>query len=334
MILKFIFILLIVVILSCIYLLFVLFSRYKVLKNDVLKIMLAVKRLRYGDINIRAENLNDKNLENAVNRLIETINDRELMIKEYQNALSKKNLSLEEIIKQEKEIQLFKEEFTATLTHDMKVPVIAELNSINYLLEGRFGILNEKQTEVLNLMKSSNQELKELIENIIETYRLEQKNIELNLTDNNINEFINSLVMEMKPIVSENNHQIVIEKKIPETQNLIFDTFQVKRVIKNLLQNAITFSPKNSKIIIRLEKLQNKIKITISNKGSSISKEDLELIFQKYYTCHSKFKRVSTGLGLYLSKQIIDAHKGTIEADCSKSDETSFSVTIPLNIPS
>ena len=102
------------------------------------------------------------------------------MIKEYQSVLSKKNLSLEQILQQEKQLQIFKEEFAATLTHDMKVPVIAELNSLNYLLEGRFGNLNEKQIQVLNLMKTSNQELKDLIENMLETYKLEQKTIVLN----------------------------------------------------------------------------------------------------------------------------------------------------------
>ena len=100
-----------------------------------------------------------------------------LNLKEYQSTLSNKNLSLEEILKHEKQLQIFKEEFAATLTHDMKVPVIAELNSLNYLLDGRFGELNDKQTEILKLMKSSNQELKDLIENMLETYRLEQKAI-------------------------------------------------------------------------------------------------------------------------------------------------------------
>lgn len=329
MILKFIFILLTVVILSCIYLLFVLFSRYKGIKNDVLKIMLAVKRVRYGDINIRAENLKNKNLETAVNRLIETIHDRELMIKEYQNALSKKNLSLEEIIRQEKEIQLFKEEFTAALTHDMKVPVIAELNSLNYLLEGRFGNLNDKQTEVLKLMKSSNLELKELIENILETYRLEQKKLELKLTENNLNEFLMSVVKEMEPIAVENSH--TIDAEINNTSGLLmfFDEFQIKRVIKNIIQNALSFSPNNSVIFLTTRLNDNEVQIIIKNKGSGISIEDLELIFEKYYSCHSKFKKVSTGLGLYLSKQIILAHNGTITAKCSKDGETSFIISIP-----
>ena len=152
-------------------------KKIKIIQSDTGKILVALKRVRYGDINVRLENLQNSELENVANRLFETIADREMMIKEYQATLSKKNLSLEEVLTQEKQLRRYKEEVVATLTHDMKVPVVAELNSINFLLEGRFGELTEKQKQALNLMKTSNQELKDLIENILETFRLEQKKL-------------------------------------------------------------------------------------------------------------------------------------------------------------
>ncbi len=293
------------------------------------KLLLAIKRVRYGDINVRLENLNDKELENAVNRLFETMYDREMMIKEYQSTLAEKNLSLEEILKQEKQLQLFKEEFAATLTHDMKVPVIAELNSLNYLLEGRFGDLNEKQLEILKLMKSSNQELKELIENMLETYRLEQKSLNINKILQPINSFIYEIAEEMKPIALQTAHSICTNLNNTEDINIYFDAFQLKRVIKNLIQNAISFSPNESEISITSAKIDNSIKIFFTNKGSGISTEDLNLIFQKYYCGHSKFRKAGTGLGLYLSQQIVLAHDGNIEVDSSKEGYTTFILTLP-----
>lgn len=307
-----------------------LFSKNKQLKSDMGKLLLAIKRVRYGDINVRLDNLNDKELENAVNRLFETMYDREMMIKEYQATLSNKNLSLEEILKQEKQLQLFKEDFAATLTHDMKVPVIAELNSLNYLLEGRFGNLNEKQAEILQLMKSSNQELKDLIENMIETYRLEQKSLNINKTLQNINPFIFEIAEEMKPIALQTSHNIKINLADTENINVNFDSFQLKRVIKNLLQNAISFSPNSTDIQLTSSKGENYIKILFTNKGSGISVEDLNLIFQKYYYGHSKFRKAGTGLGLYLSQQIVIAHDGNIEVDTSKNGYTTFILKLPI----
>ena len=305
-------------------------KKYNRLLNDVSKIYLAVKRVRYGDINVRLDNLNNKELEVSTNRLFETMYDRELMIKEYQTTLSKKNLSLEEVIKQEKQLQLFKEEFAATLTHDMKVPVIAELNSLNYLLDGRFGSLNEKQSEILKLMKSSNQELKELIENMLETYKLEQKSIRLNKSRNSINSFINSIVEEMRQIAIQTEHKIIVNLEQTKNVEIEFDIFQLKRVIKNLLQNALSFSPDASEIILETELYDEKIKILFTNKGTGISKDDLDLIFKKYYCGHSKFRKAGTGLGLYLSQQIVLAHNGNIEVDSSIEGQTTFVLTLPF----
>ena len=305
-------------------------KKYKKLNLDVARIAIAIKRVRYGDFNVRLDKLNNKNLQSTINSLIESMYDREMMIKEYQATLSKKNLSLEEVLKQEKQLQMFKEEFAATLTHDMKVPVIAELNSLNYLLEGRFGELNQKQIEILNLMKSSNQELKDLIENMLETYRLEQKKLELSLTENNFNDFIISVIKEMEPIAF--NTKLAIVSELDKTNNLVlnFDSFQLKRVVKNLIQNAISFSQNESEIKLSTEKNANEVKLFVTNKGVGISPEDLDMIFHKYYSGQSKFRKAGTGLGLYLSQQIVLAHDGKIEVDSSKEGYTTFILTLKI----
>ncbi len=307
---------------------FLLNKKYKRLNRDIARISIAIKRVRYGDFNVRLEKLDNKNLQSTINSLIESMYDREMMIKEYQATLSNKNLSLEEVLKQEKQLQMFKEEFAATLTHDMKVPVIAELNSLNYLLEGRFGELNQKQIEILNLMKSSNQELKDLIENMLETYRLEQKKLDLNITENNFNEFLGSIIKEMEPIATNTKHSI--KSCVESTKNLLvfFDSFQLKRVVKNLIQNALSFSQNATEIVLETQKFDDKIKLFITNKGIGISTEDLDMIFHKYYSGQSKFRKAGTGLGLYLSQQIVLAHEGKIEVDCSKEGYTTFILTL------
>lgn len=303
-------------------------AKYNKLKSDISKIYIAIKHVRYGDINVRVDNLNNKDLETIANRLFETLADREMMIKEYQSTLSNKNISLEQIIEQEKQLQEFKEEFAATLTHDMKVPVIAELNSLNFLLDGRFGDLNEKQVQILTLMKSSNQELKELIENMLETYRLEQKNIELNITTNNVNQFMESVIQEMNQVAQATGHSLITDFTKTNNIEVNFDIFQMKRVLKNIIQNAITHSAAESAIKINTQITENKLNLSVSNKGSGISPEDIELIFQKYYSGHSKFKKAGTGLGLYLAGKIIDAHNGKIIVNSDNNSETIFTVEL------
>ena len=330
--LNILFIILILIIIVLSFISLILYKKYKKNNDDSELLKKIIKRVRYGDINIKVNNLADKELETIINRLIETIYDREMMIKEYQSNLSDKNLTLEEIIKNEKQMQLFKEEFTAALTHDMKIPVIAELNSLNYLIEGRFGELNEKQKEVLNLMKSSNQELKELIENILETYKLEQKSLKLNMTNNNLNEYLSSIINEMNIICERTKHYIEGNLEATKGIKIYFDVFQFKRVIKNIIQNTLLYSIEASKISLITEKTDNSIIIKIKNKGNGISQEELELIFKKYYTGYSKFRKVGTGLGLYISQQIMLSHNGAIDVDTSETGYTSFKITLPRNI--
>ncbi len=307
-------------------------QRRKCIQNDIAKLIIAIKRVRYGNINVRLENLHNKELETTINRLFETINDREVMIKEYQLTLSNKNLTLEEIIQQEKQLKELKDEFIATLTHDMKVPVIAELNSLNYLLDGRFGILNKKQVSVLKLMKNSNQELKELIENLLEVYKIEQKSPVLNLSSNNFNELIKSSLNEMQPIINNSNKNIIMNIEPTKDLKCYFDFFQLKRVIKNLVHNALTYSAKESEIIIKTELSDKFAEFYITNKGNCISEEDLNLIFQKYYSGNSKLKKSGTGLGLYISQQIILAHGGEIKVKCTDNIYTTFILTLPVDI--
>ncbi len=309
---------------------FLFYKKYTSTNLDIAKVLIAIKRARYGDINLRLSNLKNKELENTINRLIETMYDRELMIKEYQTTLSNKNLSLEEILKKEKSVQEQRNEFTATLTHDMKVPVIAELNSINFLLDGRFGSLNEKQKEALTLMKASNQELKELIENILEIYKAEESSIILDKTNVIINDFISTIIEEMQPIAQKNGHKIIFSVSNSNNLSIIIDKFQIKRVLKNLIQNAISYSKPKTNIFINTKCENNFLIIEILNEGNAITTEELNMIFNKYYSANSKYRKTGTGLGLYLSKQIIDLHNGYIEADNSKNGFTTFLVKIPL----
>ena len=307
-----------------------LLKKIKISQSDTNKLLVALKRVRYGDINVRLENMQNSELENAANRLFETISDREMMIKEYQSTLSKKNLSLEEVLTQEKQLRRYKEEVVATLTHDMKVPVVAELNSINFLLEGRFGQLTEKQKQALNLMKTSNQELKDLIENILETFRLEQKKLELNIQKHDFNKFVSSSIEEMNPILLKSNHVIEFEPDKTDNLNIYFDDFQIKRIVKNLIQNALTFSPSGSEIFVKTFVRDGFIKLTVTNKGSGISGDDLEKIFNKYYSGQSKYRKTGTGLGLFLSNKIALAHNGKLEVDCSVSGYTTFILSLPI----
>ena len=308
--------------------LFVKYRRIKKIHFRNIKLLRSLTKtinsVRYGNL---YERVNDEisqtfpNLAQSVNSMIESIVDREDMIKEYQNDLSKKINVL-------KEIEELKEDFVATLTHDLKVPILAEKNMLNFLLDKRFGELNEKQTEALLHLKNSNKELVELVEIILETYKLNETKIELNLEETNVNSLIEETIEEMKPIADTDAIQIKYWTEFDRKIKL--DKFYMKRVLKNLILNAISFSNPSSAVDVALCNDDKNIYIKITNYGKGIKKEELKHVFDKYYTTAKKFRKVGTGLGLYLSNKIIQAHKGRIFIESQDHEYTTFIIELAI----
>ena len=179
-------------------------------------------------------------------------------------------------------MEQLKEDFVATLTHDLKVPILAEKNMLNFLLDNRFGELNEKQKEALLYLKNSNKELVELVEIILETYKVNETKIDLHKESVDINRLVEETTEEMKPISDTDSISINYWSEFFEKVQV--DEFYIKRVLKNLILNAISFSNPSSKVDVALCNDDKKIYIKITNYGKSIKKEEIKHVFDKYYT--------------------------------------------------
>lgn len=296
------------------------FRNHKKMLRSILK---TINSVRYGNL---YERVNEEslyllpNFAQSINSMIDSIADREDMIKEYQNDLNKKIDVL-------KEVEELKEDFVATLTHDLKVPIMAEKNMLAFLLNEKFGELNERQKEAVSHLKNSNQELVELVEIILETYKLNETKINLVKEPVCVNELLKDTIGEMKPISDSDN--ICVNFFTEYDGDVELDNFYIKRVLKNLILNAISFSEPGSKIDTAVCIDEKNVYIKITNYGKSIKKEEVKHVFDKYYTTAKKFRKVGTGLGLYLSNKIVKEHKGRIMVESEKDKWTTFAVVLP-----
>jgi signal transduction histidine kinase len=109
------------------------------------------------------------------------------------------------------------------------------------------------------------------------------------------------------------------------------DKFQLKRVIKNLVQNAISYGKPKTPIEINIGEIPNYIIIKVKDHGDGISKENIDRIFNKYYSAANKFRKIGTGLGLYLALQIVKAHNGDLTVESVEGEFTEFCIKIPVN---
>ncbi|CCY24252.1 MAG: PAS domain-containing protein [Brachyspira sp.] len=392
--------------------------------NDYLGMVTnTVNSIRYGNLSTKIEKLEHptyQNVTDSINRMVETLNDREKMIIEYQAELMRQNKLLESVINSlsdgilivnehlnilratpqistwfgvkghdvigknitdflqfaeeninlerlnnkdvfikhtptnnfiissirlslddnkkryvliikdvtnEREIETLKEDFVATLTHDLKVPIVAEANILDFLIEGKFGEINDKQKVALMNMKISNKELIDLVQIVLETYKIKEKGIKLSKENIKLNGFISEIVNTTNAISSMSGIKVNFnpERDIKVTA----DPMQLERVIKNLINNAIAHSNTKKDIDIKTGEIPGFITISVIDYGQGVPPQEIKLIFNKYYSAAKKFRKIGTGLGLYLSQQVIRAHGGEITVDSEENVRTEFCIKIP-----
>lgn len=227
----------------------------------------------------------------------------------------------------EREIETLKEDFVATLTHDLKVPIVAEANILDFLLSGKFGEINEKQEIALKNMKSSNKELIELVQIVLETYKIKEKGIKLLKENIKLNGFINGIIDDITPFAAMSGIRVNFNPS--RDIKVTADPIQLQRVIKNLINNAISHSNTKKNIDITTGEIPGFITISVVDYGQGIPQKEIKLIFNKYYSAAKKFRKIGTGLGLYLSQLIIRSHGGEITVNSEENVRTEFCIKIP-----
>lgn len=232
-------------------------------------------------------------------------------------------------ITDQKELENLKEDFVATLTHDLKVPIIAETNMLELFLNGSFGDVNEKQSVALKNMQSSNRELLDLVQIVLETYKFRSQTIRLYRENIMLKSFIEEIIAEMTPIADKTKNNFRFN--LPRDIRVLADKIQLKRVLKNIIQNAISYGKPNSPIEITIGEIPKYITIKVKDFGKGIAKDDINKIFNKYYSAAKKFRKIGTGLGLYLSFQIIKAHGGDLTAESIENEYTEFCIKLPAS---
>lgn len=297
-------------------------------KFNEIQFLKMLRQLRYGQLNVNLSTFRNENIKTASAKLLEALQDREKMLSEYKQILIEKNKSLEKMIELEKESQKFKDDFVAALTHDLKTPVIAEVNAIKMLLSGNFGEINSSQKEVLEMMLKSDKDLIELSEMLLQTYKFQQAEVELNKSKVDVAVFVKEIFDEISPLFHPKNQTPIADIQVKNLFSCI-DTIHFKRVVHNLLLNASKYGYNDTSIILKIYRDNDKICIQIINEGDTINPEDAKLIFQKYYSGIKKFSQLGTGLGLYCANKIVCAHNGAIDVS-SIDNKTIFTVCLPI----
>ena len=232
-------------------------------------------------------------------------------------------------ISSEVKLQKLKDTFLATLTHDLKVPIVAEEKVLSLIMNGGLGETTSLQKEALENMLSNNKEMLGLVNTLLDVYKLEDGAFKIEKSRCFLGELVKEEVGKVKFLASEADLEIQVKNK-SRIKEVYVDGVQIGRVIKNLLTNAISFAPQGSKINVEIYDREKNVCVSVSDCGSGISKENLPHVFDRYFT--KKYRKVGTGLGLYLSKKIVRLHGGDIKVESVPNEKTTFTVELSPNI--
>lgn len=228
-----------------------------------------------------------------------------------------------------KELEKVKENFIATLTHDLRVPLLAEKHTLRYFIKGSYGELTENQKIAAENMLKSNQDLLKLVNTLLDVFKYESGTSQLYKEKVDLNKLICDCIDELYSLTEKNAQYICYN--VPDNLPAIeADLNEIKRVLMNIISNAITYTPKKGKIEIKAEQNESQIIIKVIDNGKGIPENELKNIFDRYYTTAKKFRQVGRGLGLYLSKQIILAHNGKIWVESIENQGSTFFILLPI----
>jgi signal transduction histidine kinase len=217
-----------------------------------------------------------------------------------------------------------REDFVATLTHDLKTPVLATNRAVRYLIEGDFGPVSESQKEILETILQSNTALYSLVQTLLDVYRFDSGVKELHLTSCNLASIVTQLVTEIMPLAQEKG--VELTAMLPaDAQEVKCDEDEIRRVIQNLVDNSLKFTPTGGIIVVSMDQADDKTTISVSDTGKGITEENKPKLFQRFWQAGSPGRYyASTGLGLYLCRRIVEGHGGRIWCDSTLGQGSTF----------
>lgn len=244
--------------------------------------------------------------------------------------LNETNRELNEANAKLRELAEMKEEFLALTTHDLRSPLTVISGVISFFTSGRLGKLSPEQQNMVAMMERNAQSLIELVNDLLDASKLESGALRLDIASIDLRGLVDELRETMEPLAREKG--ITMEEQIgPELPPVEADRPKLRRIIVNLLSNAVKFTGKGGTVRLKAESQGEEVRISVSDTGVGIAPDDVKRLFDKYEQARSRATRgeKGTGLGLYITKQLVELHGGEIKVTSEIGRGSTFSFTLP-----
>jgi signal transduction histidine kinase len=218
------------------------------------------------------------------------------------------------------------EDFVSTISHELRTPLGFIKGYSTSLLRLDTSWDEETQKEFLTIIDEEADRLSLLIENVLESARLQSKTLQLRFQPLRLDGVLRDVIMRIRA----RHRDLDVNAQLDSVPPIVGDGVRLAQVFENLFTNALKYAP-GSPIDILLNQVGDKIVVSFMDHGPGIPKESLPLIFERFYRVRGEKTVTGTGLGLYICKQIIQAHRGKIWAESIPGQGTTFLIELPMN---
>src|SRR5947209_11784288 len=297
---------------------------------DDVKVRIEELRAHFGhDVEDSAiEELQQQNRDLA--KILAELEEKREQLEELNRQLQKSNRELNEANAKLRELAELREEFLALTTHDLRSPLTVISGVISFFTSGRLGELSPEQKNMVTMMERNTQNLIELVNDLLDASKLESGTMRLDVASFDLRGLLDELREAMEPLAKEKGIELVetIPQNLPQVEA---DRAKIRRVLQNLLSNALKFTPKGGRVEFSAEQGNGRVLVSVSDTGVGIAPEDVARLFDKYEQARSRATRgeKGTGLGLYITKQLVELHGSDIKVESEVGRGSTFSFTLP-----
>ena len=266
---------------------------------------------------------------------LELSNVFKIQLKALKNAVQETNDAYRTIKSQNKKIvaaDKVKNEFLASVSHELRTPLNAIIGFSDILTSKVYGELNDKQAEYVKDIQIAGIQLLGMVNEILDISKIEANAIKLVKHYFEVSRPVIESCNILMPLIKNKN--INVSYHIDKDIDIFADYQKIQQVLYNLLSNAIKYTPEKGSIVISVTNTAKKVRFSIKDSGIGIDKKDQKRIFGKFVQLEDAFykKETSTGLGLTITKQLVEMHKGSIKVVSEKGKGAEFIVTLPIEL--
>jgi signal transduction histidine kinase len=270
------------------------------------------------------------NLDELLLRLRKVLEERQrfVSLKHYATELEKANQEL-------RKIDEMKSEFVSVASHELRTPLSAIKNSVQLMLQGRTGEINQNQKKFLEMAERNINRLTSILNSLLDLSRIESGRINLKFEEMDLKGAIEFILSSLKP--QSDGRSIRLQMEIHEQLPSVYgDREKVEQILTNLVGNAIKFTPEGGEISVSAKPFDeegNMVAISVRDSGIGIPKDQLEKIFENFHQVEDSLRRsiAGTGLGLAITKGLVETHHGRIWAESEIGKGSVFTFTLPVS---